>query len=154
MLKQAQTRKTSDQVPCGICSFCSSFCIYHMHIYRSLTQYFCIVPYYLVSQSIQILIEQDILCALRNTSVFLPNFMTQLSSLHIWSINIERTKVDKWKAFTKQSFFFFFFPRKPSFQVLITIYRIHCFHRLWKNREFAINLHCASSTPCKWLPCF
>jgi len=80
MLKQAQTRKTSDQIPCGICCFCFSLCIYHTDIYKSLTQYFC---HFLVSQSTQTLIEQDILCAFRNTPVFLPNYMTQLSSLHI-----------------------------------------------------------------------
>lgn len=118
MLKQAQTRKTSDQVPCGICYFCSSLCIYHTDIYKSFTQYFCVVPHFLVSQSIRTLIEQDILCTLRNTSVFLPNYMTQLSSLHVWSINIERSKVDKWKALTKQGFFL----GKPWFQILINIY--------------------------------
>lgn len=113
MLKQARTRKMNDQVPCGICCFCSSLCIYHTVTYKSLTQYFCLVPHFLVSQSIQTLIKQDILCGIRNTSVFLPNYMTWLSSLHVWSINIERSKVDKWKAPTKQDF---------SLQILINIY--------------------------------
>lgn len=125
MLKQAHARKISDQVPCGICSFCSSFSIYHMHIYMSLTQYFCVAPHTIFlrcSPLSGVTVSTDshwTLCALRNTSV-LPNCMTQLSSLHIWSINIERTKVDKWKAFAKQGIFP---PRKLQFQVLITIYR-------------------------------
>lgn len=118
MLKQARTRKMNDQVPCGICCFCSSLCIYHTVTYKSLTQYFCLVPHFLVSQSIQTLIKQDILCGIRNTSVFLPNYMTWLSSLHVWSINIERSKVDKWKAPTKQDFS----PGKPWLQILINIY--------------------------------
>lgn len=71
----------SDQVLRGICCFCSVLCIYYTDIYKSLTQYFCVVPHFLVSQPIQTLIEQDILWAFRNTSVFLPNYTTQLSLL-------------------------------------------------------------------------
>lgn len=97
--------------------------VFFTDIYKSL---FCVVPLLLVSRSIHSLIEQDILCSLTNTLMFFLNYTTQLSSLHVKSINIEKSKVDKWTALTKQGgllfCLFFFFPRKPWFQILINIY--------------------------------